>query len=156
MRRFNLHNAEFRYNDKDPDGYKSAVADVAGALGASELATYVYELPPGQALCAYHYEYVEEWLVVLDGSPVVRLPESEEQLEQGDVVAFPPGPEGAHNVINRGSDTARVLMFSSARLPGVAVYPDSDKIAVFTEGGRDDIRTFRERGDVGYWERERL
>jgi hypothetical protein len=44
MRRFNLRNAGFRYNDEDPDGYKSAVADVGGALGASELATYAYEL----------------------------------------------------------------------------------------------------------------
>lgn len=156
MRRFNLHKAEFRYNDQDPEGYRSAVADVSEPLGAKEHATYVYELPPGQALCAYHYEYVEEWLVVLDGSPTLRLPDSEEQLEQGDVVVFPPGPEGAHNVINRGSDTARVLMFSSTRLPGVAVYPDSDKIAVFTEGGKDDFRAFRESGGAGYWERERL
>jgi len=156
MRRFNLHKAEFRYDDEDPAGYRSAVADVGGVLGAKEHATYVYELPPGQALCAYHYEYVEEWLIVLEGSPTVRLPESEEQLERGDVVVFEPGPKGAHNVINHGSDTARVLMFSSTRLPGVAVYPDSDKVAVFTEGGQDDIRVFRERGGAGYWERERL
>jgi uncharacterized cupin superfamily protein len=156
MRRFNLHNAEFRYDDEDPDGYRSGVAEIGKALGASELNTSAYELPPGQALCAYHYEYVEEWLVVLDGNPMLRLPEGEEQLEPGDVVVFPPGPDGAHNVINRGSDTARVLMFSSARVPAVAVYPDSDKIAVFTEARRDDIRAFRENGDAGYWERERL
>ena len=155
MHRFNLSSAEFSYNDEDPDGYKSAIAHIDKALGASELAVNAFELPPGQALCAYHYEYVEEWLIVLEGSPMLRLPDDEEQLEQGDVVVFPPGPDGAHNVINRGSDTARVLMFSSARKPGVAVYPDSDKIAVFTEGRRDNVRVFRE-SSVDYWDRERL
>jgi uncharacterized cupin superfamily protein len=155
MRRFNLHNAEFTYPDEDPDGYRSGIAEVSTALGASELAANVFELPEGQALCAYHYEYVEEWLIVLEGSPMLRLPAGEEQLERGDVVVFPPGPEGAHNVINRQSGTARVLLFSSARLPAVSVYPDSDKIAVFTEDKRDDLRAFRDSG-VDYWDREPL
>jgi uncharacterized cupin superfamily protein len=70
-------------------------------------------------------------------------------------VVFPPGPEGAHNVINRQSGTARVLLFSSARLPAVSVYPDSDKIAVFTEDERDNLRAFRDSG-VDYWDREPL
>ena len=89
MRRFNLHKAEFRYDDEDPAGYRSAVADVGGVLGAKEHATYVYELPPGQALCAYHYEYVEEWLIVLEGSPTVRLPESEEP-RVAPMIPYPP------------------------------------------------------------------
>jgi len=153
MRRFNLHTSEFRYEDEDPDGYKSGMAEIHHALGASALAANLFELPTGQSLSPYHYEYEEEWLIVIEGTPVVRHPEGEEQLERGDVVAFPPGPTGAHKIINRGSDTARVLMFSSARLPAVAVYPDSNKVAAFTPGKVDNVRVRRE-SSVDYWDRE--
>ena len=67
----------------------------------------------------------------LGGTVVVRLPLDEEELAQGEVVCFPPGPAGAHKVTNRGETVARVMMFSSAREPAVAVYPDSDKIGVW-------------------------
>ena len=33
--------------------------------------------------------------------------------------------------MNRSESPARTLMFSSARVPAVSVYPDSDKIGVF-------------------------
>ena len=48
MRRFNLHKAEFRYDDEDPAGYRSAVADVGGVLGAKEHATYVMSFLPAR------------------------------------------------------------------------------------------------------------
>ncbi len=33
--------------------------------------------------------------------------------------------------MNRSDASARMLMFSSARVPAVSVYPDSDKIGVW-------------------------
>ena len=55
--------------------------------------TSVYELPPGQQICPYHYEYPEEeWLIVLQGRPTLRTPEGTETLEPWDVVFFPTGP----------------------------------------------------------------
>ena len=66
------------------------------SIGASMLGASIYELPPGQAICPYHYEYGnEEWLLVLEGLVNLRHPEGEEQLERGDVVCFSVGPEGA-------------------------------------------------------------
>ena len=35
--------------------------------GGKALAVKAYELPPGEAACPYHYEYEEEWLLVLSG-----------------------------------------------------------------------------------------
>jgi uncharacterized cupin superfamily protein len=53
----------------------------------------VYELPPGQAVCPYHYEYgEEEWVVALAGRPSVRTPQGTEQLESWDVVFSPRDP----------------------------------------------------------------
>ena len=155
MRRFNLHTAEFRYDDQDPDGYRSAVADVSEPLGAKEHATYVYELPPGQALCAYHYEYVEEWLIVLEGPVRLRVPEGEREVERGALVCFEAGPAGAHKLTNRGPQPARVLMFSSAREPAVAVYPDSDKIGVWAGSPEDEIMVRRSEAHVDYYEGEK-
>ena len=55
----------------------------------------VYELPPGQAICPYHYEYgEEEWLLVLDGRPTLRHPEGTDQLDPWDASASRPARKG--------------------------------------------------------------
>jgi uncharacterized cupin superfamily protein len=46
---------------------------------------------------------------------------------------FAPGPDGAHQVINRGATGARLLLFSKAALPGISVYPDTDTIGVWPD-----------------------
>ena len=42
--------------------------DVSRALGSTDAAMYVYDLAPGQGSCRYHYEYDEEWLLIVEGS----------------------------------------------------------------------------------------
>ena len=155
MRRANVFGADFEYDETDPDGYRSGVARVGQAAGGEALVVKVYELPAGESLCPYHYEYEEEWLVVLDGAVAVRTPEGEEELGRGEVVCFPRGPAGAHKVTNRGQATARVMMFSSAREPSVAVYPDSDKIGLWPGNPDDNVMLRRVDGDVDYWDGER-
>jgi uncharacterized cupin superfamily protein len=88
--------------------------DVAEALGSAEMAMYVYDVDSGEGSSPYHYEYVEEWLLVVDGSVVVRTPEGEITLERGDLFCFPAGPAGAHKVMNRSDSPARTLLFSRA------------------------------------------
>ena len=62
----------------------------------------VYELDPGESICPYHYENVEEeWLLVFDG---IRRPSATRTASagsRGDLVCFVDGPEGAHKVTNR-------------------------------------------------------
>ena len=123
--------------------------DVARAVGSSSTTMFVYDVAPGQGSSPYHYEYEEEWLLVVDGTLVVRTPDGEHTLERGDLVRFPPGPAGAHKVMNRSDSPARTLMFSSARMPAVSVYPDSDKIGVWPGDEADDL-IFR-RGTAVPW-----
>jgi len=118
--------------------------DVAEALGSVETAMYIYDVDPGEGASPYHYEYAEEWLLVLDGSVVVRTPEGELELERGGLVCFPAGPAGAHKVMNRSDSRARTLLFSSSRLPAVSVYPDSEKVGVWLDDGPDDLIFRRE------------
>ncbi|MGZ4152506.1 MAG: cupin domain-containing protein [Actinomycetota bacterium] len=113
--------------------------DVGRAVGSRETAMFIYDLAPGQSSCPYHYEYEEEWLLVVDGVIVVRTPDGERTLSSGDIVRFAPGPAGAHKVMNRSDSPARTLLFSSARVPAVSVYPDSDKIGVWPGDAADEL-----------------
>jgi uncharacterized cupin superfamily protein len=150
----NVYDDDYEFDDEDPEGYRAAVARVGATAGGEALAVKAYEIPPGQALCPYHYEYEEEWLLVLEGTLVLRTPEGEEEVGRGDLVAFPPGPAGAHKVDNRGEETARALMFSSAHEPAVAVYPDSDKIGVWPGNDEDKVMLRRADGHRDYYDGE--
>jgi uncharacterized cupin superfamily protein len=155
MRRANVFTDQFEYDDTDPDGFHAAVAPVGKTAGGEELAIKAFELPPGESVCPYHYEYVEEWLLVLEGDVVVRTPEGEHQAGRGDLACFAPGPGGGHKVSNRSERSARLLMFSNGREPSVAVYPDSDKIGVWPGNDDDTVMLRRADGAVEYYDGER-
>ena len=112
--------------------------DVSSALGSKDLLMFIYDIGPGASSSPYHYEYDEEWLLVVEGTVAVRTPDGEQTLERGDIVRFPAGPDGAHKVMNRSDAPARTLLFSSVRGLAVSVYPDSDTIGVWA-GGDDDV-----------------
>ena len=69
-------------------------------------------------------------------------------------MCFPAGPDGAHKVSNDGEDRALVMMFSSAREPSVAIYPDSDKIGVWPGRAEDHVILRRADGAVDYYDGE--
>jgi uncharacterized cupin superfamily protein len=123
--------------------------DVARAVGSTATLMFIYDLALDQRQSPYHYEYEEEWLLVVDGTLVLRATDGERTLERGDVVCFPAGPAGAHQLMNRSESPARTLMFSSSRAPAVSVYPDSDKIGVWPGDGENDL-VFR-RGSAVPW-----
>jgi uncharacterized cupin superfamily protein len=151
MQRANLNSLQPEYDDQDPEGYRAGMARFGPSIGAEKLGASLYELPPGQSICPYHYEYPEEeWLIVLEGRPTLRHPEGEDELEEGDVVCFPEGPEGAHKVTNRTDETVKVLMFSTKTKTAVAVYPDSDKIGIWTGNDADHVIVPRE-SNVDYY-----
>jgi len=155
MKPINIEAPQLSYDDGDPDGYRAGGLRIGPLVGASRLGASLYELPPGQSICPYHYEHAEEeWLIVLAGTPSLRHPGGVEPLAPWDVVCFPPGPQGAHKVTNETDRPARVLMFSDIVFPAVTVYPDSDKIGVFTEGRADNVMVRRSSG-VDYFDGER-
>jgi uncharacterized cupin superfamily protein len=150
----NVYESEFEYDDEDPEGYRGGVARVGEQAGQREQSVRAFEIPPGESLCPYHYEYVEEWLLVLEGTLILRVPDGEQEVGRGDLACFPSGPEGAHKLTNRSQEKARILMWSSAAEPAVAVYPDGDKIGVWVPGGADNLMLRRADGNVGYYEGE--
>jgi uncharacterized cupin superfamily protein len=146
----NLFEVEVARDEGDPPGYDTGYARIGPLVGASALGMSVYELPPGQSVCPYHWEAGdEEWLVVLGGRPTLRTPEGERELGPWDTVCFREGPDGAHKVTNRSGETLRVAILSTKREPAIAVYPDSNKVGAWPPG-----KLFRLDDAVDYWEGE--
>jgi uncharacterized cupin superfamily protein len=150
----NLFAPDLHYDETDPDGYRAGMDRFGAKIGAERLGGSVYDVPPGQSICPYHFEYGdEEWLMVLEGRASVRHPEGTDELAPGDTVCFPEGPAGAHKVTNATDEPLRVFMLSTRRDPAVCVYPDGDKVGVW--GGKGVREGFYRRDTaVDYFDRE--
>ncbi|MDQ2910625.1 MAG: cupin domain-containing protein [Actinomycetota bacterium] len=155
MKRFNLYGDEWD-DEQEREEYRWRAQMIGPVIGASLVGATVYELPPGEKSFPYHYEYGnEEWLLVVAGRPTLRTPEGEQELEPGDVVCFPEGPRGAHQVQNRTEEPARIVFLSTKRTPAVAVYPDSDKLGIWPGAGDATDRILVRRDSaVDYWDGE--
>ena len=155
MQTFNLFHGETNVgpDGTEPPGYLAHAARIGPKLGASLLGMSLYDLPPGEAICPYHFEWTdEEWLIVISGTPTVRTPEGEAVLSPGDVTCFPAGPKGAHRVGNRSEEPARVALLSTKSEFGIAEFPDSDKVGVWA----GDAHYMLRRGEhLDYWDGER-
>jgi uncharacterized cupin superfamily protein len=148
---FNLLDGELD-GAEEREGYRHRRRMVGRLLGGELLGATVYEVPPGEKLWPYHWELgCEEFLVVVAGRPTVRTPEGERELAPGDVVHFPEGESGAHQLINRSGDVFRVLIGSTKGSVAVAGYPDSGKLLVWGSG-REQV-VVREH-PVDYWDGE--
>lgn len=105
-------------------------------LGAQKLGLNVTELPPGKAAFPYHFHHVnEELFLILAGEGTLRWPAGQHPLKPGDLVSCPPGPDGAHQIVNTGQAVLRYLALSTTHDPEVVEYPDSGKYLV-TAGRR--------------------
>ncbi len=141
------------------EGFRWRGTSVAAKAGSKGLGASVYELPPGEAGFPYHYHLAnEELLVVLRGRPHLRTPEGWRELAEGEVVAFPVGEGGAHQLANRTPEPVRLLMVSQMRGPDIAIYPDAGKVGVREHApgsGLGGLRAnFLMPDAVDYWEGE--
>jgi uncharacterized cupin superfamily protein len=136
---------------------------LGSAAGAEKLGCSLYEVPSGRRAWPYHYHLAnEEAIYVLEGSGILRINGEEEvEISQGDYVALPVGPAGAHQVINHSDALLRYLCFSTMIEPDITIYPDSDKVGLFAgaaPGGPKDKRTLqkflRADAEVGYYDGE--
>jgi uncharacterized cupin superfamily protein len=101
----------------------------------STLGASVYELGPGNWVPFHFHHGSEELLVVLRGRPTLRTRAGTRQLDVGEAVHFPPGPQGVHGVSNETSEPVRYLMASTLVSPEVAEYPDLRQITAQARTG---------------------
>jgi len=154
MRVLNIADPEFTYDDDDPPPFHAGMFRLGKQLGATQTGMSVYELPPGQSVCPYHYEYgEEEWVLVLSGRPTLRTPEGERELAPFDAAFFPIGPDGAHQIRNDTAETVRIAMWSTVITPSATAYPDSGKVGVWTGVEGENLMAHRS-GHVEYYDGE--
>jgi uncharacterized cupin superfamily protein len=150
----NLNHLEFD-DDREGDGFTCRRARLGLQTGVERVGASLWELPPGQAAYPYHFHLTEDEIVILlEGTLSLRTPDGWRDLEQGDVVGFPVGEAGAHQLVNRGDATARFLAVSNSGAAEAVVQVDAGKIGIFERApGGGGIREWYRRGDrVGYFE----
>jgi uncharacterized cupin superfamily protein len=151
----NIRQPEFDELRSHP-GFNCRRARIGRQAGSEKVGASLWELPAGEAAYPYHWHVAEEeLLVVLDGTPSLRTPTGWRELGEGEVVSFPVGEEGAHQIANRSEQTVRFLAVSNQQ-PDIIIRPDSGTIGAFErrpEGG--GIRAhFRLDDQVDYFEGE--
>jgi len=153
MKIFNLNGDEWDRSEARP-GWRSKDVWVGQRIGAELLGGSMYELEPGDRLWPYHTHHAnEEWVIVVRGQPTLRTHEGEQRLREGDVVAFPRGKEGAHQIRNDTAAPIRVLMLSSTIAPDIVEYLDTGKIGARSVAG-ERILLARPGPELDYWEGE--
>ncbi len=150
----NVYQPEWDH-ESDRAGFLMRDAWIAHRAGAERLGASLYELEPGSATYSYHWHSGnEEMVMVLRGRVTLRTPDGERELAEGEVVAFPRGERGGHQMINGTDEPVRFLVFSEMRGPDVIAYPDTGKIGVRSEApgsGRGIRLSFLEQDAVDYW-----
>jgi len=142
---------------RDQPGFRCRRARIGRQAGSRAVGASLWELPPGQAAYPYHWHLAEEeLLVVLAGRPSLRTPDGWRELDEGAVVSFPVGEEGAHQLVNRSDHAVRFLAVSNQQ-PDIVVRPDSGTIGVCERrpDGGGLWEHFRRRDAVPYFDGER-
>jgi len=153
MKIFNLYSDEWD-EPRDRGGWRIKETFVGHRIGGELIGASMSEIEPGNRHWPYHTHYAnEEWVIVLRGEPTLRTPEGEHALKEGDVVCFPRGNDGAHQIANNTDAPVRVLMLSSMISPDVIEYLDTGKVFALNAAG-DPIMFARPGPRVEYWEGE--
>jgi uncharacterized cupin superfamily protein len=150
---FNLYGDEWD-ETRDREGWRIKEAFVGHRIGGELIGASMSEVEPGCKLWPFHTHHAnEEWVIVLGGEPTLRTHEGERVLKAGDVVCFPRGKDGAHQIVNRTESPIRVLMLSSAVQPDTVEYLDTGKILAHDATG-EPIAFVRQAPPLDYWEGE--
>ncbi|HEY8407065.1 MAG TPA: cupin domain-containing protein [Gaiellaceae bacterium] len=96
--------------------------------GGPLLGATLYELERGNFVVYHAHHGSEELLIVLRGRPTLRTPAGERQLDEGDVVHFATGPEGAHGIRNDTDEPVRYVMAGIRHSPEIVEYPDENQV----------------------------
>jgi uncharacterized cupin superfamily protein len=153
MKIFNLNADEWDHTEQR-EGWRFKYTRVREHTDGELIGASMYEVEPGNKLVPFHAHHAnEEWAIVLHGEPTLRTHEGEQPLRQGDVVAFPRGKEGAHQIRNDTDAPVRVLMLSTLIRPDIVEYLDTGKIGARSLAG--ELIMFAQPGpELDYWEGE--
>ena len=150
-----VNEAEVAVMPMEKGKHRIRLKRLGGAAGGNMLGANLTELAPHSVSFPFHYHCAtEEAIYVLQGSGIARIGDARVPVGAGDWIAFPVGPEHAHQMIN---DTDAPLLYlcvsAAAQKVDVVGYPDSHKVAA-TAGtfDRPVHRWISKQGEsLDYW-----
>jgi uncharacterized cupin superfamily protein len=106
-------------------------------FGLRNFGVNLTRLPPGTASALRHaHALQDEFIYILEGTPVLVTDAGETPLSPGICAGFPCGTGDAHHLVNRGTEDV-VYLEVGDRTPGDSVdYPDDDLMVRPDAGGR--------------------
>ena len=153
----NINEPDFDEPREQP-GFRARRARLGRQAGCERLGLSLWELPPGEAAYPYHHHLAEEEiLIVLEGRPSLRTPDGWRELAEGELVSFPRGEPGGHQVHNATSGLVRFLAVSTSGEPDLVMYSDTGKLGAserLPDGGGLQLM-FRMSDAVDYYDGER-
>lgn len=112
---------------------KRALGDV---FGLTSFGVNLSRLPPGVSSALRHsHTHEDEFVYILEGTPVLVTDAGETPLQPGMCAGFPAGAGNAHQLINRGTSDVVYLEIGSRHPDETVAYPDDD-LAGRTVDGR--------------------
>ncbi|TMK72309.1 MAG: cupin domain-containing protein [Actinobacteria bacterium] len=153
MKIFNIYGDEWD-DTRDREGWRIKGAFVGEHVGGELIGAGMFEVEPGNRLWPHHTHHAnEEWVIVLRGQPTLRTHDDEQVLKEGDVVCFPRGKSGAHQIRNDTDSPTRVVMLSTLIKPDIVEYLDTGKVGARSVNGERIIFS-RPGPELDYWEGE--
>jgi uncharacterized cupin superfamily protein len=115
---------------------RSRASELGSLLGARTWLATLRDLARGDATAPYHYSWCrEEWTLVLNGAPTLRHSGGEDVLNPDELACFSEGPASAHQLVNRGESTARLITFSTpVDRPRSTFYRDDETVVIRVPG----------------------
>jgi uncharacterized cupin superfamily protein len=138
--------------------HRTKMRRLGAPAGSQMLGANLIEVAPGSVSFPFHYHCAtEEAIYVLRGTGVARLGDQRVSVREGDWIAYPVGPEHAHQMINEGAEPLVYLCVSaSPQKVDVVGYPDSKKVAATAGTFEKPIHRWisRQGETIDYWESE--
>ncbi|MCL2702813.1 MAG: cupin domain-containing protein [Defluviitaleaceae bacterium] len=161
----NVRNAECHWDANlnkqfDPDGehkhsFEFQRSNVSSPFSQKwgKLEVCFYTIQPGKANYPYHYHTAnEEVFYIISGEGMLKTPEGERTVSEGDAIVMPAHENGAHMLINISDAPLVYLEIKTANAPDVSILPESEKIMVFA--GKIFAKAFRVNSATNYLDGE--
>lgn len=150
---FQLSDLQFKEHQVEPSEYRlqSVLPRLSEIAGSKDLSFTIRRLCPGKYSFPYHFHYnSEELFIILQGEASLRTPEGIRIVRQGDVIFFPKGAEGAHQMFNHSDADCTYFDLGTQHGQDVTEYPDSGKVALLPQ-----FVVFRKEDQCQYFDGER-
>ena len=129
-------NKHFDPNGKHKYSFEFQRSDISKpfAQGWGKLETYFITLHPGKTNYPLHYHLkCDEMFYIIKGQCTLRTIDGEKTVAEGDVIVFPPGEQGAHQLINNSDEPVVYIDVKVTDSPDVVIMPDSEKFLIMSD-----------------------